>query len=234
MKEQVKLPAFFESKAKVQKPESSGNRIRNKGHVQGNWATIIFIPSKYTKNITHNSSFFLDVVRGKEREVIDKKVHELSQELNVKFTPVDPLTPEFPFHLSLSRTLYLKHYQKDLFCTKLSDKLQKVLKDFPLSSVEFKSEKLAVYKNDEKTTSFIAVDLENDSRILKYIEVIDSVLKEFALPEYYQSPKLHFSVVWSNQPEVEDVLIGKEKISIEIEHDHGIYIKCGNKLSIIR
>lgn len=40
----MKLPAFFDKK--VTKTEGNKDRIRSKEHVHGNWATIIYIPSK--------------------------------------------------------------------------------------------------------------------------------------------------------------------------------------------
>lgn len=231
MKDDVKLSSFFESKVK-KVVESDTSRTRNKVHVHGNWPTLIFIPSKHLA-IEEYFQLFIVSLKVEGREEVDRTVKEITKDR--EFSSVDPITAEFPFHLSLSRTFYLKHHQKDLFCSKLTERLKALLSSFPVGAIEFKSERLAVYTNDERSTTFIAVDIENDSTVIKYIEEIDSILKEFGLPVYYQSPKLHFSLVWC-KGDLKDLIASGEavKVSVEIEHGNGIFVKCGNKISIIR
>ena len=94
-----------------------------------------------------------------------------------------------------------------------------------------KCEKFCTYFNDEKTRSFLAVDVENSDSILKLINAIDSVLKSFNLPVYYKSPKLHFSLFWRQGGDETEILDYKECEGIvKLEE---IIIKCGNKISRI-
>lgn len=154
------------------------------------------------------------------------------------FKPIDPIIPrESPFHLSLTRTLYVKDYQKDLFRTKIDNIIKKSLKSHPLPA-SINCEKVSIYLNDENTRTFLAVDVENNAAILKLIEEIDSILKEFNLPGYYSSPKLHFSVLWrqGNHSKVLDTTIK----DLDLDHFEEsfvnlseIIIKCGNKVSKI-
>lgn len=148
---------------------------------------------------------------------------------------MDPITPQSIYHLSLTRTLYLKDHQKDLFHRKIIAALKEILVEFPLPG-KIETDKFSVYLNDEKTRTFIAIDLMEDSEkiILKYIQVIDGVLKEFGLPVYYSSPRLHFSVLCcqgnrQNEPifeEENNQIISEVKLS-------QILIKCGNKITRI-
>ena len=148
----------------------------------------------------------------------------------MKFESVDPIIPQSTYHLSLSRTLYLKDHQKDLFRAKMSSALKEILVDFPLPE-KINTETFSVYLNDERTRTFIAIDFENNENILKYIEVIDKVLKEFGLPVYYTSPKLHFSLLWcqgNRQKETEE--IGEINLEVDLKQ---ILIKCGNQITRI-
>lgn len=164
-----------------------------------------------------------------------KLVKEIvSSSFDTKFEPVDPITPQSSYHMSLSRTLYLKDHQKELFHRKIVAVLKKILMEFPLPET-IETEKFSVYLNDEKTRTFVAIDLGGKSEIiLNYIEGIDSVLKEFGLPVYYSSPKLHFSMVWCQGDRFSDLVFDaeKEKINLKVELKQ-ILIKCGNKVSTI-
>lgn len=154
---------------------------------------------------------------------------------DMKFEPVDPITttPQSTYHLSLSRTLYLKDHQKELFHKKIIEAFKTVLVEFPLPET-IETEKFSVYLNDEKTRTFIAIDLQQSENILKYIEVIDSILKEFGLPIYYSSPKLHFSVVWCQGNRSSEVILEEEKELINSKAElKQILMKCGNNISII-
>ena len=159
-----------------------------------------------------------------------KLIHkQISTSFDMKLESVDPIIPQSKYHLSLTRTLYVKDYQRELFQSKIAEALKKTLINFPLPE-SIKTEKFSVYLNDEKTRTFIAIDLENDENILKYIEVIDGVLKEFAFPPYYTSPKLHFSLFWCKGNCGNDIVFNEEEIELERIELKQIMMKCGNKL----
>ena len=151
----------------------------------------------------------------------------------MKFEPIDPIIPQSSYHLSLSRTLYVKDHQRGLFQSKVTAALKKTLTEFPLPE-QVETENFSVYLNDEKTRTFIAIDLKNDENILKCIEAIDNVLKEFGLPVYYASPKLHFSIVWYQGNRQSELLFAENggKINFKVETEQ-ILMKCGNKITKI-
>ena len=144
---------------------------------------------------------------------------------------VDPLSPNAPFHLSLSRTLYIKHHQKDLFRQKIIDALK--CTELP---TQLKCENIEIYLNDEVTRTFVAIDVENDDRILKSIGLVDKILEDFGLPVYYKSPKLHY-ILYSCQVNQKDKF--KEFMSLDLLKEYqvnieGILMKFGNKVTRIR
>lgn len=155
-----------------------------------------------------------------------------------EFKPIDSLIPNGPiYHLSLTKTLYVKEFQKELFKIKVSEAINQFLK---LNSMPrtLKCEKVSLYFNEESTRNFLAIDLENDKNILKLIKEIDSVLKSFNLPMYYEDPKLHFSVLWSRADDCVEagknlgsVIELEENEKVELEE---IIIKCGNKIDRIK
>ena len=212
----MKLPSFFDKKVTKAEVNKDRNRIRVKEHVHGNWPTIIYIPINIKKD------------EEAEEEELLKRIR--SEFKDFELVQVDPLSPEtstFPFHLSLSRTLYVKDHQKELFKEKIREALK--FKEFP---DKLKLEKVEIYLNDEMTRTFIAIDLENDERIIKLIESIDKILKDFGLPIYYKAPKLHFSLFWCKGNQMEKLRKFKiEEVNLkgfEVEVDE-IFIKCGNK-----
>ncbi len=180
-----------------------------------------YFHSKYYKYNKFLKTFVVDI----NKEILNKLKNQFKE-----FEQVDPLSPEAAFHLSLSRTLYLKDHQKDLFKQKISSALKKI----STLPKKLKCEKLEIYLNDEKTTTFIAVDLENDENILNLIAAIDGVLKDFGMPVYYKPAKLHFSLFWCRGDQKETVEF-KEKIDFDnLEVDlNEISMKCGNKINII-
>ena len=153
----------------------------------------------------------------------------LKQENDLEFFEIDDSSN---YHLSLSRTLYLKDHQKDLFKQKIIDALKKEKeKNLPM---KLKCENVEIYLNDEKTRTFVAVAVENDERILKLIEIIDEILKDFGLPVYYQPAKLHFSLFWCKGNQKENFSLEFEDFDDEFEVEiNEIFIKCGNKITKI-
>lgn len=157
----------------------------------------------------------------------DEKVLDIikSNFQDLKLFQIDPVT----FHLSLSRTLYVKDHQKDLFKQKIIEALRNSL-SFPN---KLKCENVEIYLNDEKTRTFVAINVKNDEKILEIIGIIDNVLKDFGLPVYYKSPKLHFSIFWCQGNQKETLKLCEMDLSdVEVEINE-IYIKCGNKITKI-
>ncbi len=133
-------------------------------------------------------------------------------------------------HLSLSRTLYVKEMHKELLLKQLETALSGV--ELPTTKISFS--KLAKYSNDEGTCHFLALDLaegESAGQLEKVIQLIDSVLKGFGLPQYYDPPSLHVSLGWR----VDDWSLSTFyfEFSLNAVFDE-ILMKCGNKIHKLR
>lgn len=55
-----------------------------------------------------------------------------------------------------------------------------------------------IYVNDEKTRSFIGLNVTGPgcSQVVRLIKAVDSVMKSFAFPVFYEDPKPHVTVAW--------------------------------------
>lgn len=52
--------------------------------------------------------------------------------------------------------------------------------------------------NDEKTRSFVGLNVTGPgcSQVVRLIKVVDSVMKSFAFPVFYEDPKPHVTIAW--------------------------------------
>jgi hypothetical protein len=201
------LSPFFSTKTPTN-PPTDPQRIRNKEHVQGNWPTILYLSVSNFQCIR-----------------LQEQISSILPGLN--FEGVEAHL----YHVSLSRTIYVKDHQRGLFQAKIIDALQ-CLPPLP-KQLKIKGETLSVYVNDEGTRTFLAVDVENDEIVLGYISAIDRVLEGFGFPVYYKSPQLHFSVASCTGNQVAEARSALLSLSLGlgeyVQLDGGIVFKCGNK-----
>ncbi|XP_052060691.1 U6 snRNA phosphodiesterase 1-like [Mytilus californianus] len=157
-----------------------GGRIRTFSHEIGNWATLVFIPYEADNHLTDMVEELLLCLRPLEFNMMDE------------------------FHMSLSRTVTIRHH----WIQSLVDSLQSKITS--LSSFPCEMTKLKFYVNDEKTRSFLALEVASITKTLsRYVQVVDTCFKEFKLQTYYKNPSFHISLAWC----VGDVIskISKEK-----------------------
>jgi len=175
--------------------EPSRNEVNDQGkvrtipHIEGNWATYVFISIPLSdglldtlKQIELASNSFYDEVRDKKKK---------------------PLIFSYltDFHISLSRTVYIKVFQIE----KLVDLLNSAFENIPSFHVRFSG--LDTFVNDEKTRYFLsATAVAENNRLLYFTKLVDGVLEKFGLPAFYELPKFHASMAWSNV-KIEDDLI---------------------------
>ncbi|XP_033755406.1 U6 snRNA phosphodiesterase-like [Pecten maximus] len=158
-------------------PEKHGGRIRSFAHEEGSWATHVHIPYAY-----------------------DSRFENLVQELLLCLRPLD-FKPIDNFHISLSRTVSLRHH----WIKSLTDSLQAKARMLHKCYCEMVGVKL--YTNDEKNRTFVAVEVQSHPDVLRdYILAVDSCLEEFGLQKYYKDPSFHLSVGWCVGDVLPDVL----------------------------
>ncbi|XP_077982985.1 U6 snRNA phosphodiesterase 1-like isoform X1 [Glandiceps talaboti] len=143
-------------------------RIRSFAHEAGNWATYVYIP--------YNP---------------DEKFHQLiSSLLQVVPSNLDMQTVE-DFHISLSRTVILRHHWIDSFI----DSVRQRLSNWPSFTLTFETPEF--YTNEEKTRSFLGLKISaGHDNLLSLTTEIDQSLGEFRLPKFYEDPSFHISILW--------------------------------------
>jgi len=146
-------------------PKKHGGRVRTFKHERGSWATYIYIP------VTHQTLF---------RELA-LKLQESVQD--VDFVPVDH------FHLSVSRTVTIRHHWIDTFM----DELKKKAGSLPKFSCSYGP--LKIYHNDDRTRSFLSLEVYCKKKLQEVVKLADLVLYQFHLPQFYDEPDFHVSLL---------------------------------------
>lgn len=95
------------------------------------------------------------------------------------------------FHVSLSRVVVLKYHWINGFVESVRNIAANSV-SFPLTL-----QGLSVFVNDDKTRTFVAVDVLLGQENLSYIvDQLDDCLSEYSLPKFYDSRSFHVSVLW--------------------------------------
>ena len=165
------LPNPFTKSKKCTKDEKNvkniDGKVRNFPHEPGIWATFVYIPVKPCYELS-------DFV---------KKLINYFEPFNLKL--VDD------YHISLSKTVILKHHWIQGFM----ELLKNFLKDIPRFKIHVKG--LKVYTNEEKTRTFLSLMVDENCEMLKTIvNQVDLCLKEYNLGKFYEDPLFHLSLLW--------------------------------------
>ncbi|XP_035678980.1 U6 snRNA phosphodiesterase-like [Branchiostoma floridae] len=154
--------------AKRDNPEEHGGRIRSFPHVAGNWATHVYVSFEPDADFTDGVKHLLG-----------------SLEADVQLQQVQD------YHISLSRTVPLTFHWIQPFIDSLRDALRHTERFF----CTFHGAK--VYTNDEKTRSFLGLEVTGGhNHLLQLVLGVDSCLEEFRLQKYYKNPSFHMTVGW--------------------------------------
>lgn len=149
-----------------------GGRVRTFAHEPGVWASYVFVPS----------------ARQSETENLIAYVCRDFDYLRVQ----DPST----CHVSLSRTVKLRHH----WIQPMVESLRSRLAPYPRFCICFGS--LDVYTNAEKTRTFLSAKVHKGiGNLVKLVGEIDSCMKEYDLPLFYENPSFHMSVAWCDASE---------------------------------
>lgn len=159
---------FGEGKRKHEdKPGSHGGRVRTFPHMEGNWASYVYIPVSP-----------------------DKRLQAFLKELLLCLQPLNFQLIDDP-HISLSRTVCIRHHWIEPLTESLKDQFHL------LESCLCDIQTVKLFTNDEKTRTFLSLAvLSEGTKLLLYTAAIDTCFKEFKLPSYYQNPSYHMSILW--------------------------------------
>ncbi|XP_052741642.1 U6 snRNA phosphodiesterase 1 [Bicyclus anynana] len=157
-----------------------GGRVRSFPHVRGNWATFVYIDYPDKENLL---------------KLIDKFATTLA-------TVDESCSKCEDIHISLSKTFVLKYHMINTF----TSSLQEVLKN--IDSFELGFESVDVFCNEDKTRTFIAlkVDCFAHRYLISITKKIDNILRDFRLPEFYNEPSFHMSILSINGDKKQCVL----------------------------
>lgn len=113
-------------------------------------------------------------------------------------------------HLSLSKTFILRYHWIDSFFETLKEKLKDSTTKFLLQL----SSDVVYFSNEDQTRHFACILASewNQQLLVSLVERVDSCLKEFDLPVYYEEPSMHVSILWKLSEFTSD-----EKEAIEVE-----------------
>ncbi|XP_060080296.1 U6 snRNA phosphodiesterase 1-like [Ylistrum balloti] len=178
------IKSLFAEKSRTHQddPEKHDGRIRSFAHEEGSWATHVHIPYDH-----------------------DSRFNDLVSELLLCLRPLD-FKPMESFHISLSRTVSLRHH----WIKSLTDSLQAKARILHKCYCEMISVKL--YTNDEKNRTFVAVEVHSHPAVLRdYVVAVDKCLEEFGLQKYYKDPSFHMSVGWCLGDVLPDVTDEKKR-----------------------
>ncbi|KAF2898874.1 hypothetical protein ILUMI_07302 [Ignelater luminosus] len=152
----------------IDDPSHHGGRIRSFPHERGNWVTYVYIPYEPTDTLLS------DIIT----RIINTLPYLNMQAIN-------------DFHISLTKTIILKHHWINSFIESIRIKTQMIKKFIIMFNT------LNVYCNEERTRTFIGLDIKSGyDTLCKLVEHLDSCMDEFNLPHFYENPSFHMSLVW--------------------------------------
>ncbi|XP_060784221.1 U6 snRNA phosphodiesterase 1 isoform X3 [Neoarius graeffei] len=146
-----------------------GGRLRSFQHERGNWATYVYMPYE-------PEDVFLELL-GELR--VCAAAHGIT------------LTQAEEFHISLSKTVVLRHHWIQPFVQSLRSALAKC------GGFVCLADKLKVYSNQEKTRTFLGMEISTGhTQLLEVVKRVDEVMEEFNLSTFYEEPSFHLSLAW--------------------------------------
>ncbi|KAJ3739408.1 hypothetical protein DFH05DRAFT_1407242 [Lentinula detonsa] len=181
-----KLPSLSPSLI-VQTPKDDPalhqGRIRTTPHVDGQWASHVFVSIKVEKR-SAMYNLVLDALKAAKN--IEPALHDFS-EFDEKRSD-----EYLDLHVSLSRPIYLWTHQRDDLKREIKSLAEKS-NSFKISFTTF-----SVLTNDEETRTFLALDVGSGHHELKSLS--DGLLPFIAnlrQKEYYAEPHFHASIAWA-------------------------------------
>ncbi|XP_076878353.1 U6 snRNA phosphodiesterase 1 isoform X1 [Brachyhypopomus gauderio] len=146
-----------------------GGRLRSFQHERGNWATYVYLPYE-------PEDVFLELLDELMRGAAAHGV---------------PLIQADEFHISLSKTVVLRHHWIQPFVQSLRAGLAQC-KRFVCSA-----DKLKVYSNHEKTRTFLGMEVSvGHTQLLEVVKTVNETMEEFRLGTFYKDPSFHVSLAW--------------------------------------
>lgn len=172
---------------------AQSGRVRSFPHVEGNYALHVFIPvyipSSPKKELVQYLKKVMSLVPGLHVVDVDIPLNILCKDDN----KLEQVALGREFHISLGRTVPIRVHQIDSIVTMLRQKLQFQRRYW----IDFN--KWEVFVNDDQTRSFLSVEVIAGglAEITRQIQAVNEVYRLHNLPEFYEDPRPHISLVWA-------------------------------------
>ncbi|GAA6008403.1 hypothetical protein JCM10207_000114 [Rhodosporidiobolus poonsookiae] len=202
-KKKRKLPpldaSFSAPPRRTDSPDLHQGRTRTAPHVQGQWATHIYLELEPSPAFRKRLLSAVDLARSSAPR--DSTIHSLldppslpSSRSSTPTLDTDAAsTSEEALHLSLSRPLMLQTNQRG----ELRAGVARVAKEVAGFSAQYAT--FAVLENDEKTRRFLGIEVgPGYDQLRALLTKLDAVLADLRLPTYYAEPRFHTSLAWSS------------------------------------
>ena len=204
------IEGMFPDRAQNSSKRDHQGRKRTFEHVEGNWPTYVYIPVVNNKELVE----IQDSILGKLKKKFSEKLHPF---------------PAEECHISLSRTLPVRHYWIEPMFKKLKELIRQV------HTFNYSVRGLKVYCNDEKTRTFIGIETSNCyEKFYSLSKFVDQVYEEFGHLKFYSSPSFHISVAWclgDQKEEIEKLFFGDNFLqNIYYFFADKVCMKTGNKV----
>ncbi|XP_056649064.1 U6 snRNA phosphodiesterase 1 isoform X2 [Diorhabda sublineata] len=127
---------------------------------------------------------------GHERANKIEGIKDLVEDI-VNMVPNIPLYPVEEFHISLTKTVILKHHWITSFMESIKLRTNYFNKFMILFSI------LNIYCNEERTRTFVGLQIKSGyDSLIRLVDILNLCLEEFKLPPFYKDPSFHMSIVW--------------------------------------
>lgn len=194
---------------------STSGRVRAFPHVQGNFATHVYVPLAVT-DWTEARHELGDILAKLARAVptlrpIGTINGNLGEDCDSAFDAIASLVPDGDLHVSLSHTFPIRAARKDGLLTALRRGLAR---DLATGWDALVGPNLEVFVNDARTTTFLALRVGTASPIdpspgtspgtanarspwKGAYSAVNGVMRERGYPQFYEDPKPHASFAWT-------------------------------------
>ena len=194
---------------------STSGRVRAFPHVQGNFATHVYVPLAVI-DWTEARHELGDILAKLARAVptlrpIGTINGNLGEDCDSAFDAIASLVPDGDLHVSLSHTFPIRAARKDGLLTALRRGLAR---DLATGWDALVGPNLEVFVNDARTTTFLALRVGTASPIdpspgtspgtanarspwKGAYSAVNGVMRERGYPQFYEDPKPHASFAWT-------------------------------------
>jgi hypothetical protein len=187
---------------------SYNHRVRNFPHVQGNYATHVYIEVSVPQRCCDALAALLAALQA----ACPSPFHPLIEPTPLPSQPLLPSKNAPPacgnptrssctsYHISLSRTVAIRSHQIKSLLAQLRHQLRR-LKRF---SVVIASQNMMMLENDEKTSTFLALSAgpvnfgaeHPTNPLLRAMDAVSNAFQYHGLQRYYENPRPHVSIGW--------------------------------------